>query len=231
MVCGEVGRKHGLLPCFMPKPFIGVSANGHHHHLSLVDKKGKNLFLDPAGPATMSDLGRHFIGGILEHADALCAVTVSTVNSYKRFWDTGFWAPMYKDYGWQNRTSLVRVAAPGRFEYRAVDAAVNPYLSLAAIMAAGMDGIRRKLDPGKPQQENVYDVLGREKHLGEKAKMHRIPLSLGEALEALHKDKVIQSALPGRMYSVYNHYKTDEWERYLAHVSDWEVERYLHHLP
>jgi len=230
-VCSEVARKHGLIACFMPKPFVGVSANGHHHHFSMVDKDGANLFYDEAGPAKVSQFGLYFLGGILEHADALCALTAATVNSYKRFWDRGYWAPLYKDYGWQNRTSLVRVAAPGRFEYRAVDASVNPYLSIAALLIAGRDGVRRKLDPGPPQQQSVYDIFGREKHLGEEATLRRIPLHLGEALEALRRDPVMQQVLPGRMYKVFMHYKTDEWERYLAHVSDWELERYLKFLP
>lgn len=230
-ICSEVARRHGLIACFMPKPFVGVSANGHHHHFSMEDAEGRSLFYDPDGPGKVSEFGRYFLGGILEHADALCALTASTVNSYKRFWDTGYWAPLYKDWGWQNRTSLVRVAAPGRFEYRAVDAAVNPYLSLAGILVAGRDGVRNKIDPGPPQQENVYDIYGREKHLGEAAGPSRIPMSLGEALEALRSDPVIQEAIPGRLGKVFFHYKTDEWERYLAHVSDWELERYLTFLP
>jgi glutamine synthetase len=91
--------------------------------------------------------------------------------------------------------------------------------------------MRNKIDPGPPQQQNIYDLIGREKHLGVKGRGKRIPLNLGEALEALEKDDVIREVLPGRMYSVFMHYKTDEWERYMAHVSDWEFERYLHMLP
>jgi glutamine synthetase len=230
-VCSEVARQHGLIACFMPKPFVGVSANGHHHHFSMEDDKNQNIFYDPKAPGKMSQRGRWFLGGILKHADALCALTASTVNSYKRFLDSGFWAPLYKDWGWQNRTSVVRVAAPGRFEYRAVDSAVNPYLSLAAMLAAGRDGMRKKIDPGPPQQQNVYEIQGREKHLGKTERRDRIPLHLGEALAALAKDEVIKEVLPGRLYNVFTHYKTDEWERYLAHVSDWEFERYLTQLP
>ena len=230
-ICSEVARQHGLIATFMPKPFEGVSANGHHHHMSMVDEDGNNMFYDPDGPGKVSEFGRYFIGGILEHANALCAITASTVNSYKRFWDTGYWAPLYKDWGWQNRTSLVRVAAPGRFEYRAVDAAVNPYLSVAAILVAARDGVRNKIDPGPPQQENIYDIVGREKHLGEEARHAQIPMSLGESLEALRNDPLMMEAMPGRLGKVFMHYKTDEWERYLAHVSDWELERYLKFLP
>ena len=155
----------------------------------------------------------------------MCGITASTVNSYKRFWDFGFWAPIYKDYGWQNRTTLVRVASGGRFEFRAVDSACNPYLTQAALLKTGLDGVKRKLDPGPPQQRNVYDVLA------EGVEIPRVPAHLGEALEALAEDEVVKSALPGRLYDVYMHYKRDEWERFLSAVTDWERERYLDVLP
>jgi glutamine synthetase len=147
------------------------------------------------------------------------------VNSYKRFWDAGFWAPIYKDYGWQNRTCLVRVASGGRFEFRAVDSACNPYLTQAALLKAGLDGVKRKLDPGPPQQRNVYDILD------EGGKVPRVPGHLGEALEALEQDEVVRSAMPGRLYDVYMHYKRDEWQRFLGAVPDWEREKYLDILP
>jgi len=229
-VCSEVARKHGLIATFMPKPFIGVSANGHHHHFSMQDQRGGEMFLDESGPGKLSQFGRYFVGGILKHADALCALTASTVNSYKRFLDAGFWAPLYRDWGWQNRTSLVRVAAPGRCEYRAVDASVNPYLSLAGILAAGRDGVKNKIDPGPPQQANIYEIADRAR-LAHEGGRDRIPLHLGDALKALENDPVIRGALPGKLYDVFMHYKTDEWERYLAHVSDWELDRYLNFLP
>jgi glutamine synthetase len=119
----------------------------------------------------------------------------------------------------------VRVASGGRFEFRAVDSACNPYLTQAALLKAGLDGVKRKLDPGPPQQRNVYDVLD------EGAEIPRVPAHLGEALEALAGDEVVRSALPGRLYDVYMHYKRDEWEQYLAVVTDWEREKYLDVLP
>jgi glutamine synthetase len=224
-ICAAVARKHGVLATFMPKPFTGVSANGAHHHFTLVDEEGTNVFYDEDGPAKLSELGLQFMGGILEHYLGLCAITASTVNSYKRFWDFGFWAPIYKDYGWQNRTTLVRVASGGRFEFRAVDSACNPYLTQAALLRCGLDGVKRKLDPGKPQQRNVYDVLA------EGTEIPRVPDHLGAALDALEEDDVVRSALPGRLYDVFMHYKRDEWERFLAAVTDWERERYLDVLP
>ena len=224
-ICAAVGRKHGLLPTFMPKPFTGVSANGHHHHFTLVDDDGNNLFHDPEGPATLSETGRHFLGGLLEHFQALMCIGNPTVNSYCRMWDTGFWAPVYRNWGWQNRTTTVRVAGGGRFEYRGVDSSCNPYLTQAALLTAGLDGIRRKLDPGPPQAENTYALLQRG------VEVERVPDSLGQALERLEQDEVVKSALPGRLYRVFRHYKRDEWERYLAAVTDWERDEYLEVLP
>ena len=133
------------------------------------------------------------MGGILDHARGLCAVTAPTVNSYKRFWDFGFWAPIYIDYGWQNRTTLVRVASGGRFEFRAVDSACNPYLTQEALLLCGLDGVRRGLDPGDPQPRNIYDVVE------EGQDVPRVPEQFGEALEELEKDEIVRSAIPGRL--------------------------------
>jgi glutamine synthetase len=172
-----------------------------------------------------SQIGLWSIGGIMEHLGALTAVTASTVNSYRRLWDTGFWAPVYSDWGYQNRTTALRVSAPGRFEYRSVDSAVNPYLSMAALIKAMGDGIDRKIDPGEPEERNIYEAM----EAGKQVK--KIPMTFGAALEALEGDEVIKSALPGDMYRVFMHYKTDEWERHCAQVSDWDVKEYLDVLP
>ena len=224
-ICAAVGRKHGLRPTFMPKPFTGVSANGHHHHFTLTDDDGNNVFHDPQGPAQLSEIARHFLGGLLEHFAALMCIGNPTVNSYCRMWDTGFWAPIYKNWGWQNRTTTVRVASGGRFEYRGVDSSCNPYLTVAALLRAGLDGIQRELDPGPPQQANTYELLQQG------AEIEKVPDSLGDALKALAADDVVKGAMPGRLYEVFRHYKTDEWERYLAAVTDWERDEYLEVLP
>ena len=144
----------------MPKPFMGVSANGCHHNISLW-RGDENVFdaRGGRGPADAGQIGLYAIGGILEHLGALTAVTASTVNSYRRLWDTGFWAPVFADWGFQNRTTALRVSAPGRFEYRSVDSAVNPYLSMAALIKAMEDGIERKLDPGEPEERNIYEAM------------------------------------------------------------------------
>ncbi|MFN8159425.1 MAG: glutamine synthetase family protein [Solirubrobacterales bacterium] len=224
-IIAAVGRKHGLLGSFMPKPFTGVSANGHHHHFTLVDDGGGNVFYDPDGPAKLSETGRHFLGGMLDHFGALMCVGNSTVNSYCRMWDTGFWAPIYRNWGWQNRTCTVRVASGGRFEYRGVDSSCNPYLTVATLLRAGLDGLHKKSDPGPPQQRNTYDLLT------EGVDLEKVPDSLGAALEALAADEVVRSGMPGRLYKVFEHYKRDEWERYLSAVTDWEREEYLEVLP
>jgi glutamine synthetase len=217
----------------MPKPFTGVSANGHHHHFTLIDEDGNNVFHDKSGPAELSDTARYFLGGMLEHFGALMCVGNPTVNSYCRMWDFGFWAPVYKNWGWQNRTCTVRVASGGRFEYRGVDSSSNPYLTIPALLYAGLDGIRNKIDPGEPQSRNTYDILAEQAENGSKPseKLERVPDSLGAALEALEADELIKSAMPGRLYDVFKHYKRDEWERYLAAVTDWERDEYLEVLP
>src|SRR5947209_4030295 len=224
-VCKQVGRELGLFPCFMPKPFMGVSGNGCHHNISLW-KEGDNSFLpDSDDPQRPSQLGLWAIGGIIEHLRALTAITTSTVNSYRRLWDTGFWAPVFAAWGYQNRTTALRVSAPGRFEYRSADSAVKPYLSLPALIVAMKAGIDRKLDPGEPEERNIYEAMEAGKQV------RKIPMTFGDALDALEADDVVRQALPGDMERVFMHYKRDEWERYCATVSDWDVEEYLDVLP
>jgi len=224
-ICRQVGRELGAFPCFMPKPFMGVSANGCHHNISLWEGDRNAFEPETDDRQKPSQVGLHAIGGILEHLGALTAVTASTVNSYRRLWDTGFWAPVFADWGYQNRTTALRVSAPGRFEYRSVDSAVNPYLSMAVLIAAMADGIERKLDPGEPEERNIYEAMKAGKQV------EKIPMNFGAALDALEADEVIRAAMPGDLYRVFMHYKRDEWERYCATVSDWDVKEYLDVLP
>ncbi len=250
-ICAQVGREFGLIACFMPKPFMGVSASGCHHNVSLwtggEDKVarmghdslpglegsfsyrdgGVNHFMpDPSIDAKMpGPVGLHSIGGVLEHMPALTAIGSSTVNSYRRLWDTGFWAPVYADWGFQNRTCGLRVSAPGRFEYRSVDSAVNQYIMGAALFKAFDAGIKGKMDPGQPEKRNIYDAMKAGKDVT------KLPLTLGDALVCLSEDEVIKSALPGDMYKVFEHYKRDEWETFLATVTEWDVDTYLDCLP
>jgi glutamine synthetase len=224
-ICKQVGREFDVFPCFMPKPFTGVSANGCHHNMSLWDGD-TNVFLPDGDNIRMpSKIGLAAIGGVLEHLSALTCVTSPTVNSYRRLWDAGFWAPLYADWGFQNRTTALRVSAPDRFEYRSVDSAVNPYLSFAALIAAMSDGMTRNLDPGPPEERNIYTAMAEGKEV------KKIPMTLGDALDALRADDVVKASMPGDMYRVFEHYKRDEWERFCAAVTDWDVKEYLDILP
>ncbi len=224
-ICRQVGREMGAFACFMPKPFMGVSANGCHHNISLWQGE-ENMFLpDTDDPRMPGKVGLHAIGGVLEHLRGLCAITAPTVNSYRRYADAGFWAPIFADWGFQNRTTALRISAPGRFEYRSVDSAVNPYLSMAGLLTTIKDGLDRGLDPGQPEERNIYDAMKEGKQV------QRIPSTLGEALDALEDDTVVRSALPGDMYKVFMHYKRDEWIRFISTVTDWDVKEYLDILP
>ena len=250
-ICAQVARENNLIACFMSKPFMGVSASGCHQNLSLwhsgkdevltfgYDKfpgmqevcayrrGGENTFLPDknSGSPKPGIIGLQAIGGIIEHLDALTAIGCSTVNSYRRMWDAGFWAPVYRDWGFQNRTCGLRVSAPGRFEYRAVDLMVNPYLMASAILKAFDDGITRKLDPGEPEQRNIYHAMEEGKVV------KKLPMNLGMALDALNEDEVIKAALPGDMLRVFNHYKYDEWARFMATCTEWDLRTYIDYLP
>lgn len=224
-LCRVVARKHGLICTFMPKPFMGCSGNGHHHHVSLVDAAGNNQIRgDLRGAARLSETGVHFLGGLLAHADAITLVGAPTVNSYKRYWDVGYWAPFHKSYDYNNRTSLVRIPAPGRFEMRQFDGSCNCYLSIGACLMAGLDGMRKQLDPGDPRHENVGSDL-------RVPRAERIPITLDEAIAAFEADELMHELfLPG-LYRAFLELRKDEWQRYWAHVSTWEHDFYLERWP
>ena len=249
-ICAQVAREFNLIACFMTKPFMGVSASGCHHNISLWkggkdgDKKlgqetraamdevftymsgGENTFM-PEGddPQMPGIVGQHAIGGMVKHLDALTVIGCSTVNSYRRLWDTGFWAPVFKDWGFQNRTTGLRISAPGRFEFRSVDSMVNPYLMASALLTTMDDGLSNKIPCGKPEERNIYDAMEAGKQV------EKLPMSLGDALVALSKDDVVQQAMPGEMYRLFHEYKTDEWERFMHTTTDWDAETYMDYLP
>jgi glutamine synthetase len=223
-----VAEQNGLHATFMPKPFSNLTGNGAHYHMSLWDPANQtNLFEDEQG--SLSQLGCWFMGGVLKHAKALAAVANPLVNSYKRL-ITGAplsgatWAPVYITYGGSNRTQMVRLPGGGRFECRTVDGAANPYLTIAAMLAAGLDGIEHKIDPGKRNDDNLYEIPEDElKRRG----IDVLPRSLAQAIDHLEADEVVQSAL-GEVYaSYYIQVKRDEWWRYHNSVSQWEVDNYL----
>ncbi len=248
-ICAQVARENGIIACFMSKPFMGVSANGCHHNMSLWRggeekvnplhqdpmagmegnfiylKGGENTFMPLKGEEKPGPLGLNCVAGVMDHVKALTALGSSTVNSYRRLWDTGFWAPVFADWGYQNRTCALRISAPGRFEYRSVDSAVNPYLMAGGILKAFDDGIRRDLQPGEPEERNIYEAM----EAGKEVTM--LPRTLGDALDELAKDEVIKSALPDEMYRVFHHYKNDEWERFNATVTEWDLDNYWDCLP
>ena len=169
--------------------------------------------------------GLKAIGGVVHHLQALTAIGCSTVNSYRRLWDTGFWAPVFADWGFQNPTTGLRVSAPGRFEYRSVDSMVNPYLMGTTRRAAMADGIDNNLDPGKPEERNIYEAIKAGKQV------KKLPMSLGEALDHLAASEVIKRGMPGEMYRLFDEYKRDEHARFMSTVTEWDNETYMECLP
>lgn len=225
-----VAEQHGLWATFMPKPFAHLTGNGAHYHLSLADvETGRNLFLDEKAEYSLSQLGRWFMGGVLHHAEGLSAITAPLVNSYKRLISGAprsgaTWAPVYVTYGPANRTQMIRIPGPGRIEDRVVDGAANPYLASAAIVAAGMDGIENKMDPGVANTSNLYEVPKEE--LGRRA-IRLLPTTLREALDCLAKDRALKEGLGTDFTSYYIAVKAEEWRQYHQSVSGWEIDRYL----
>lgn len=238
MLAGEIARKHGAIATFMAKPFADRTGSGAHLHYHLADAEtGDNCFdLDPKNDPRglgLSELAYHFLGGVLLHARALTAVSSPTVNCYKRLQlgqaltsttRSGFtWTPAYASYGDNNRTQMIRTPGPGHVEDRTVSAAFNPYLTLAAVIAAGLDGVRRHLDPGEPNVGNLYS-LSREQ-LAEQ-KVRTLPQSLAEALDELERDEVILGGL-GPIGAEFVRLKRGEWNDYHRQVGLWEIDRYL----
>lgn len=225
-----VAEQYGLLATFMPKPFADLTGNGAHMHLSLWDaRKNTNLFLDEKDENGLSKTGYAFMGGLLKHARALSAVTSPIVNSYKRLIrgaprSGATWAPVYVTYGGSNRTQMVRIPGPGRIENRTVDGAANPYLACAVLLAAGLDGIEKKLDPGKRNDDNLYEVPEAELR---RRGIDFLPTTLAEALDCLERDEVVKDALGEAYADTYLQVKRAEWRRYHQSVSAWETDAYL----
>lgn len=223
-----VAQRNGLHATFMPKPLAGVNGSGMHVHQSLVDREtGKNLFADPEDPYGLSPLARHFIAGLLAHARGMCVLLAPLVNSYKRL-VPGFEAPVHISWGRTNRSALVRVPRitagrhqATRVELRCPDPACNPYLAYTAMLAAGLDGIRRKLPLRDAAEEDLFHVDPRARGLA------MLPTSLGSALDALREDEVILEAIGPSVAERFLDAKQQEWESYRAYVSQWEIDRYL----
>lgn len=231
-----IAREHGMTATFMPKPFADQTGNGLHLTFSLWDEKNqKNLFEssdDPRGLG-LSQLAYHFIGGLIDHAQAYIGLTAPTVNSYKRLRrgtpELRTWVPVNVTYGGNNRTQMLRVGGPGRVEDRTPDGSCNPYLAMTAILAAGLDGIDRELDPGDPNHDNLYDIPEEElKRRG----IEFLPGNLFEAINNLEQDEVMRAALGrGRNEDYLDYYcrvKRAEWDGYHRQVSEWELQHQLH---
>jgi glutamine synthetase len=236
MMTSQVAKRFGAIATHMPKPFAHLTGSGSHFHFSLWDPAGQqNLFLDPKDRRGlgMSTLAYQFLGGLIAHARALTCVAAPTVNDYKRLSvgtfltgvSSGFtWTPACISYGDCNRTQMFRIPEPGRFECRVVSGAVNPYLGLAAFIKAGLDGLRRQLDPGEPNRENLYALSLDEVKARQ---LQFIPQSLPEALQALEQDAMVQSALGPELTQEFLKVKRQEWVHYHNTVSQWELDTYL----
>jgi glutamine synthetase len=216
----SIAEKHGLRATFMPKPFLGLTGSGCHSHVSLW-KGDTNLFEDEAGELGVSALGYNFIGGIIKNADALCALTNPTINSYKRInaprtTSGATWAPNTVTYSGNNRTHMIRIPEPGRFELRLADGATNPYLLQAGVLAAGLDGIQNKIPAGERLDINMYT----DGHTVKDAK--RLPLNLLDALRAFETSDTLAAALGDSFVKSYAKMKHNEWNEFSAHLSEWE---------
>jgi len=223
----SIAEKHGFRATFMPKPVEGLTGNGCHAHISVWDKSGKtNVFADNSMELGLSERGRNFLGGIMKHASALAAITNPTVNSYKRInaprtTSGATWAPNTVTWTGNNRTHMVRVPGPGRFELRLADGAANPYLLQAVIIAAGLDGVRTKADPGKRHDIDMYAE-------GHKVRgAPKLPLNMLDALREFDKDKGLKAALGDEFSSAFLKLKMQEWNSFVSHFSSWEKENTL----
>ncbi|AWI88467.1 type III glutamate--ammonia ligase [Methylorubrum aminovorans] len=215
----SIAEKHGFRATFMPKPFMDLTGSGCHAHVSLW-RDGQNVFSDRSDEIGLSQIGYHFIGGLIHSADALAALTNPCVNSYKRInaprtTSGATWAPNTVTYTGNNRTHMIRIPDGGRFEFRLADGAANPYLLQAGILAAGLDGIRQQRDPGQRLDINMYT----DGHTVEGVK--RLPLNLLDALRALEASPVLNEAL-GAFVPSYLKLKRTEWDDYCRHLTQWE---------
>jgi len=229
-------KQQGLLATMMPKPFADRTGTGAHFNMSLYELGSRrNLFACDRGSDRrglgLTELGYHFIGGILKHGRALCAAFAPTVNSYKRLVRQGAmsyfsWAPVFNSYGSNNRTNSLRVpAGGGRCESRNADGAVNPYLAATLALAAGLEGIRERIDPGAPNEDNLYAISEQQRR---ERGIEFLPQTLQEAVAAFAADPLMERTLGTALRDEFVRYKTAEWEAYHLSVSQWEVERYSH---
>jgi glutamine synthetase type III len=223
----SIAENHGFRATFMPKPFPHLTGNGCHSHVSVWNKTGKkNLFDDAKGELGLSGLAYNFMGGVLHSADALAAIFNPTVNSYKRInaattISGATWSPNTISYTGNNRTHMIRIPEPGRFELRLADGSTNPYLLQAAILMAGLDGIDNQRDPGTRLDVNMYDASTRVRPV------RTLPLNLLDAIRLFDKSKIVHNGLGDELVSAYVNLKLNEWQSYASTISQWERDRTL----
>jgi len=229
LVVKEVALRHGVYATFMPKPIFGINGSGMHVHQSLF-KGERNAFFDKDDDYHLSRIARSYIAGLLAHAPEITAVTNQWVNSYKRL-VPGYEAPVYLSWARRNRSDLIRVPEyrPGRekatrIEYRSPDPACNPYLAFSVMLAAGLEGIEKGLEPPKPVEENVYEMTEQER---EKRGIGALPASLLEAILLTEKSEVVRKALGEHVFEAFIQNKKIEWNQYRAQVTEYELKKYL----
>ena len=226
LVVKTIARKHGLHATFMAKPLFGVNGSGMHCNLSLFHE-GENTFFDPNGNLELSDTARQFVAGIMKHATSFTAVTNPTVNSYKRL-VPGYEAPCYVAWSARNRSPLIRIPASRglstRIEVRSVDPSANPYLAMAVLLTAGLDGIQNKLTPPAPVDRNIY-VMTKEERV--ENGIIDLPATLAQALEQLKQDEIITGALGTHLLEHFMKAKEMEWDQFRISVHPWEREQYF----
>ncbi|MDW7990380.1 MAG: type I glutamate--ammonia ligase [Archaeoglobaceae archaeon] len=228
----NIAKKHGLIATFMPKPIYLDNASGMHTHQSLWKGepfKGEALFADPNDEFMLSQKARYYIGGLLEHAKALTAICCPTINSYKRL-VPGFEAPINICWSPRNRSALIRVPmylrkpSAIRIEYRGVDPSCNPYLAISAQLAAGLDGIKKKIEPGDPVMLDVYELSAKERReLG----IGELPTTLRDALDHLASDEVLQRTLGSHIFDAFMELKIEEWNQFCLYITPWEFMKYF----
>lgn len=227
MVVRIIAQRHGLHATFMPKPKFNISGSGMHINMSLATLDGKNAFYDENDNMQLSEIAYHYLGGLIKHAKSFAALTNPTVNSYKRL-VPGYEAPVHIAWSASNRSPLIRVPAKRgsstRVELRNPDPSANPYLALASVMKAGIDGINNKINPPEPVNSNVYNMKDNEV---EERKIDSLPSNLSEAILELSKDEVIKEALGSHVYEKFKDAALYEWNEYSKRISQWEIQRYL----
>lgn len=229
LVVKTMAKKHGLFASFMPKPLYGVNGSGMHTNMSLT-KNGKNIFDDPKGKNGLSKEAYYFIAGIMKHIKGMTAIANPLVNSYKRL-VPGHEAPVYIAWSATNRSPLIRIPASRgagtRIELRSPDPAANPYLLLALCLAAGLDGIKHKMEPPKPVNGNIFELTEEEMNVRD---IEIIPFNLCRAVEAMEADPFIKEVLGNHVFSKYVEAKKAEWDHYRKQVTQWEIDEYLYKI-